>query len=57
MIDQQVQVTEYFIPEFSLSSFFASLGGCVSANQSLVSRSSFIIIDQSDPNIILTDQS
>ena len=27
MIDQNVGVTEFFIPDFSVSTFFASLGG------------------------------
>ena len=26
-LDQKVAITEYFIPEFSVSSFFADLGG------------------------------
>ena len=26
-LDQKVVITEYFIPEFSVSSFFADLGG------------------------------
>ena len=28
-INQHVEVTEYFIPEFSLSSFLAGLGGSI----------------------------